>query len=322
MIYENESYAIIKSGDLLPSGLITSASAEELANVSSGDRFQAQNEIYQLLWDTEEDLFVRYEPTNARNLTYTETQEGTSLRATENGIGMLTYAIYVEGRQTLYFDCFGGRYTTNLSEKEHDSCMIMVNHRVHTGNYPVKKENGILELGTFEDENVVIEIQIREDMTPASFGVVGLREDTMEDLKADARGTEWTVQGNRANAYVEGGRQGETLLLMLPYREGYTVSRNGEKIEARQVLGNFIGIELMDGTNEIEVVYHTPGLWPGAILSLLGILWIIILQHFRGAILAAKGPGIRIVGILPEIWLTLVFIGLYVIPLLLAKGGI
>ena len=52
------------------------------------------------------------------------------------------------------------------------------------------------------------------------------------------------------------------------------------------------------------------------------ILWIIILQHFRGAILAAKGPGIRIVGILPEIWLTLVFIGLYVIPLLLAKGGI
>ncbi len=322
VIYENESYAIIKSGDLLPSGLITSASAEELANVSSGDRFQAQNEIYQLLWDTEEDLFVRYEPTNARNLTYTETQEGTSLRATENGIGMLTYAIYVEGRQTLYFDCFGGRYTTNLSEKEHDSCMIMVNHRVHTGNYPVKKENGILELGTFEDENVVIEIQIREDMTPASFGVVGLREDTMEDLKADARGTEWTVQGNRANAYVEGGRQGETLLLMLPYREGYTVSRNGEKIEARQVLGNFIGIELMDGTNEIEVVYHTPGLWPGAILSLLGILWIIILQHFRGAILAAKGPGIRIVGILPEIWLTLVFIGLYVIPLLLAKGGI
>ena len=139
----------------------------------------------------EEELFIRYEPTSARNLTYAASEEGTSLQREEGSrVGMLTYEIYVEGRQTLYFDCFGGRYTTHLSEAEHDSCMIMVNHRVHTGNYPVKKENGILELGTFENETVVIEVQIHKDITPASFGVVGLSEEKMKQWMETAQGTE------------------------------------------------------------------------------------------------------------------------------------
>lgn len=322
VVYANETYAVIESGWKLPSGLITNASMQELAQVPSGDRFQAQNEIYQKLSGTEEELFVRYEPTSTRNLTYTVSEAGTSLQLEEGSrVGMLTYEIYVEGRQTLYFDCFGGRYTTHLSEAEHDSCMIMVNHRVHTGNYPVKKENGILELGTFEDETVVIEIQIDENMTPASFGVVGLPEDRMEQWTETAQGTEWTIQGNTANAYVENGQQGQTLLLMLPYREGYTVTINGETVEAYEVLGNFIGIELREGVNQIEVVYHTRGLLAGGILSILGIAWIFALQYFRKIIVSAKGAGMRIMGILPEIWLVFMFVGVYVIPLLLARGG-
>ena len=323
VVYANETYAVIESGWKLPSGLIADASIQELAQVSSGDRFEAQNEIYQKLSGTEEELFVRYEPTSTRNLTYTASEAGISLQLEEGSrVGMLTYEIYVEGRQTLYFDCFGGRYTTHLSEAEHDSCMIMVNHRVHTGSYPVKKENGILELGTFEDETVVIEIQIDENMTPASFGVVGLPEDRMEQWTETAQGTEWTIQGNTANAYVENGQQGQTLLLMLPYREGYTVTINGETVEAYEVLGNFIGIELREGVNQIEVVYHTRGLLAGGILSILGIAWIFALQYFRKIIVSAKGAGMRIMGILPEIWLAVMVVGVYVMPLLLARGGI
>ena len=322
VVYANETYAVIESGWKLPSGLITNASMQELAQVPSGDRFQAQNEIYQKLSGTEEELFVRYEPTSTRNLTYTASEAGISLQLEEGSrVGMLTYEIYVEGRQTLYFDCFGGRYTTHLSEAEHDSCMIMVNHRVHTGNYPVKKENGILELGTFEDETVVIEIQINENMTPDSFGVAGLPEDRMEQWAETAQGTEWTVQGNTANAYVENGQREQTLLLMLPYREGYTATINGETVEAYEVLGNFIGIELQEGVNQIEVVYHTRGLLAGGILSLLGIAWIFALQYFRKIIVSAKGAGMRIMGILPEIWLAVMVVGVYVIPLLLARGG-
>lgn len=322
VVYANETYAVIESEWKLPSGLIVDASIQEIAEVSSGDRFQAQNEIYQKLSGMEEELFIRYEPTSARNLTYAASEEGTSLQREEGSrVGMLTYEIYVEGRQTLYFDCFGGRYTTHLSEAEHDSCMIMVNHRVHTGNYPVKKENGILELGTFENETVVIEVQIHKDITPASCGVVGLPEEKMKQWMETAQGTEWTIQGDTANVYVEKGQRGQTLLLTLPYRDGYTVTINGETTEVYEVLGNFIGIELQEGVNQIEIVYHTPGLLAGGILSLFGIVWIIALQYFRKIIVFAKGAGMRVMGILPEIWLGVVFVGVYVIPLLLARGG-
>ena len=121
---------------------------------------------------------------------------------------------------------------------------------------------------------------------------------------------------------MENGQQGQTLLLMLPYREGYTVTINGETVEAYEVLGNFIGIELREGVNQIEVVYHTRGLLAGGILSILGIAWIFALQYFRKIIVSAKGAGMRIMGILPEIWLAVMVVGVYVMPLLLARGGI
>ena len=178
-----------------------------------------------------------------------------------------------------------------------------------------------MELGTFENETVVIEVQIHKDITPASFGVVGLPEEKMKQWMETAQGTEWTIQGDTANVYVEKGQRGQTLLLTLPYRDGYTVTINGETTEVYEVLGNFIGIELQEGVNQIEIVYHTPGLLAGGILSLFGIVWIIALQYFRKIIVFAKGAGMRVMGILPEIWLGVVFVGVYVIPLLLARGG-
>ena len=144
----------------------------------------------------------------------------------------------------------------------------------------------------------------------------------MEQWTETAQGPDGTIQGNTANAYVENGQQGQTLLLMLPYREGYTVTINGETVEAYEVLGNFIGIELREGVNQIEVVYHTRGLLAGGILSILGIAWIFALQYFRKIIVSAKGAGMRIMGILPEIWLAVMVVGVYVMPLLLARGGI
>ena len=66
------------------------------------------------------------------------------------------------------------------------------------------------------------------------------------------------------------GSAGESLFTSVPYVKGWEIRRNGEKIEPLLVEDCLMVIPLTDGTNRIEMVYHTPYVIPGLILSIFG----------------------------------------------------
>ncbi len=60
------------------------------------------------------------------------------------------------------------------------------------------------------------------------------------------------------------------------YRDHKQIKVNGEMVEPLQLLeGTFIGLNLPQGSYDIEFRYHVPGLKTGAIISIISLLLIV-----------------------------------------------
>ncbi|MBQ7916614.1 MAG: YfhO family protein [Firmicutes bacterium] len=316
VVYQNESYAIVKSAYSLPSALITKTAVPAMEMLWFGDRFEAQQALVRSVFGSEEQLFVRYSPSEVTNLEIAETK---IMLGDEDEVGTLTYYIQVDGEQILYFDCFGGRYTTRVNESENEACKIMVNDQVHTMTYPTKKMNGILELGTFENEVVKVQVVLSEEVPTVSFGVAGLKTSVLKELVANANASEITVEGRSVKVCVEHASAGETLLIMMPYSEGYTARVNGKATEVYPALSGFMCVKLTSGENQVELVYHNYWIVVGLVVSVaaIGLLWLFV--HRKGCLLRLEWKWLEK---LPLIWFGLMVVMVYIFPMLIARGGV
>ena len=316
VVYENEEYIMVKTPYTLPGAIVTGQAAPALERLWFGNRFDAQQALYRSVFGSEEELFVRYEPAKVENLDMFETKIMLKDGAVE---GALTYHIEVNDPQVLYFDCFGGRYTTRVNESENEACRIYVNDQLFAEAYPETKMNGILNLGIYENETVKVEVVLNKEVSRASFGVAGLQLQTMEDLCANARGTQITVDGRRISACVEQARAGETLVIMMPYSEGYTARINGEPTQVYRALSGFMCVRLESGENQIELIYYNRALIVGVVISVLGLGLLWLLKKHKTWLLDLR---MRWVGVLPVVWFSLMIVMFYILPLLIARGGL
>ena len=62
------------------------------------------------------------------------------------------------------------------------------------------------------------------------------------------------------------------LCMSLPYTKGWTCYVNGEKTETLKANVMLTGVALEAGTHKIELIYNTPYLDIGALISLAGVL--------------------------------------------------
>ncbi|MBQ4383584.1 MAG: YfhO family protein [Firmicutes bacterium] len=338
-LYSNDIYSIVRSGYDFPDAIVTDARPDEIIATRSGNRMLAQDTLYKLLFDGEGDLFICYEATDKQNLAVTD--DTISLTG-DSTVGQLVYDIYIDGRQTLYFDCFEGRYNTRLNAPANKSCMITVNGKVVVNQYPLQKLNGILDLGTYENESIRVEVMISKNLTHLqSFELFSLAEETMRELERTVKGTDLTFKGSRIIADYTTKNSRETLLIPIPYHPGYTVEINGKKAILYTALSGFMCVELGAGENHIEIRYETPGMWYGLMLSAVGILLLMAAAVWRNLKRrkkteadvsgvngpAADGPIVileqpvrwwhRPAGILPYLWLTAILLAIYILPMII-----
>lgn len=57
-----------------------------------------------------------------------------------------------------------------------------------------------------------------------------------------------------------------------PYDEGFTVKVNGIDVDYEMVNKGFVGFPIKSGHNDIEIIYHSPWLKTGEIISLIGLI--------------------------------------------------
>lgn len=259
-VYWNHYYLLQRLPYRLPSALITDAEPGFLSELpETSSRVLLQQELADTLFPDSERLFREYPADSG----------GTDREK--------TYTIQVDGEQILYFDC-AALPSTRLTEGVNKSCRITVNGQTVRSQYPTQSDNGLVELGTFENEIVTVEISLSKHITPAYSGVFGLDTGVLESICSTAQGAEMETDGRRVTVSCTAA-EGQTLFLPLTYDSGWTATVNGTPAALSRTAGTFLSLPLQEGENQIVLTYTPPGLRLGLLLMAAGLL--LALWFFR-----------------------------------------
>ncbi len=283
-VYQGRFYQIFQNELYLPLGLRLKGDVTQWELLPDGSRIDVQEALYRMLGG-DGALFTAYEPYRQENASVTTGAMGLTLVKKEGEAqeqSFLHYQVQVEGTQALYFDAFRD-LTIRLQEPINGSFTVTVNGRKIEEGYPTRRNNGLLYLGTFEDQTVEIEVEVCKDVTLKSFGVYGLDVGKLRQTVANAPAVEVDVDNRSFSAQLTAG-EGEFLYLSLPYDEGYQAWVNGEETPVYRVNDTFMAIPLQEGNNQVQLFYLPPGLRAGVVLMLVGavLLVLFLLAHRRG----------------------------------------
>lgn len=275
-VYSNPNYSLVKNEFYLPLGIKTKTDITKSSDLENKDRLEVQNEVFSSLFANGTELFSEIPALHINNVALSEENDIYRINRTDGeGPHNIKYSLDVGEKTTLYFDCFN-EVTTNLVEPINDSFSISVNGLKIADKYPSQRENGILELGTFENESVVISVEVLKDTQCRSFGVYAMPHRLLRNAIASAPAVAVNVNGQKISCQCE-ALEGEFLHLALPYDKGYRAKINGKKVPIRRVNETFMALKLTEGKNNVQLKYSPPGFQLGLALSLIGValFWLI-----------------------------------------------
>lgn len=80
--------------------------------------------------------------------------------------------------------------------------------------------------------------------------------------------------------HIEGTDE-EMMFFSVPYNRGWKATVNGEHTPIQLLADAFIGVPLVNGSNDIELVYHVPGIGAGICFSVIGLMILMIVNRLE-----------------------------------------
>ena len=212
------------------------------------------NDVYKHLSGVEKDIFI---PVAADSVTAASDETGyTYLIGTGSDEGVILYANLITDTETgaeLYMN--GEKFTAYSEEMAPKMIRIQ----------PV---NGKAELKlVFKDS------EGGHKVTDALFYTVdkAALAEASEAIKSKAA-SKADIRDGHCRFEVSNASAGTSLFMSVPYNKGWTITRNGHKIDVDLTCDTFITIPLENGGNVIEMNYRVPHLTAGIIASVMGIV--------------------------------------------------
>ncbi len=288
-IHRTQQFHIAETPFYLPLGIATTESLEDTNDLAALSRLDVQKLLFENLLPDQPAPFNEYEPTHSEGcLVYVDAWDQYQIELNDAyQVGHFRYLIEVDDRETLYFDCFD-RLSNDLVEHINGSFHISVNDTLIEENYPSQLNNGLITLGTFENEIVEVDIQVLQSVTCGSFGVFGIDHTLLNsaieqantiDLQMNCRSISGTI-----NADTE-----QTIFLSIPFDAGWTLKIDGKEAMLSQAFLGFSAFQLDAGEHSIELSYLPPGFALGFTLTLFALLLCLtvkILQKQRPSTIA------------------------------------
>ena len=234
-------------------------------DLSNMTRAQVQEYFFSNIFGGNKKLITEYK--YAESASNDVTIVGNSYHLT-NG-SFVRYSIPIKGRQSLYADCYNG-FSNDLGEDYFESISVRVNGEVIENKYPGSDRNGLLYLGEFSDQTVLIEMVASKTIDCFSFGVFGLDLDILSDAIKTSKCANLNYTAGKLYGSVD-AQKDQTLFLAVPYSDGMIVKINGESVKPEKVLSDMTAFTLKSGKNDIEITMIPKGFIPGIIISVLGI---------------------------------------------------
>ena len=172
--------------------------------------------------------------------------------------------------------------------------------------YSLSSNNGIINLGKFENQDVEVETISYKGRCNLKFATLPLEK--FENFVAnynESTTKEINIKNNKIKIKLKNTKTKQNLFLPITYDTGWNVANNGETQGINRVFNTYMSLELKEGTNEIELTFIPAKMKLGIELS-IATLVIILVYTFGIKKLIRKD------GILDKIIVNLGF-GIYII---------
>ncbi len=266
--YHNNRY-------ILPIGISFNDGIKNIDCNNFENVFDYQEAIYQCLAD-ENELFNKViVPAKESAITadyYTnEEDENGNMRVYqhEGNYCCCDYNINIIGKQVLYFALNGNCGVSSIIVNGVDyETSDTLSADTESGNesktvkpkfFPTNENNNVLELGAFENETVNIEITFATPNASSDDILLYTMDlDKMQELCDSLPENEYTVDGDVVRFSTTAKNDGDIVFVPLGYEDKWNCTVNGEAVKPVCILGDFIGIEVTAGKNDIVLSYsHT-----------------------------------------------------------------
>ncbi|MBR5372002.1 MAG: YfhO family protein, partial [Oscillospiraceae bacterium] len=252
----------------LPTVLYADAEPDRIADLPEGSRASVQAYLAETFLG-EAGAVTEYPVTLSENAVLTQDEKTVSVqRPDAQKDGMLEFSVFIKGRQALYFD-LSSHTDTQLSMPYHHAVSVKLNGKTASADYPTKGGNGLLYLGTVENNFCTVKVQIMEDISCESFGVFGMDLDRLESACAAAAGTEFTYENGVYTAECTADTS-KTLIFSAAYDEGFTAEIDGSPALVYRVNGCQLAVRMPAGTHRITLTHHISGMMPALCIAGFG----------------------------------------------------
>lgn len=296
-----------------PIGILSNTDPEKMSDLDFNDRFSVQNKLAKDFFGSNE-MLHKYDSSYISNGTVKYENGKYIITADEpdKAFCQIRYSLNIKENQILYFDVFDN-LSNNISESYYESVKVYVNGNCITSSYPSQKNNGILKLGEFNNENVEIMIILTKDIAVKSFGVFGIETETLKNSTDKLQGCDFYSHGRFITANINAEHE-SYLYMSIPYDKGLTAYINGKKTTLYKVNDSFCAIRLLPGKNSIKLEFMPPGMILGIIMLIAGIAIIILWKLKLSRISGIRQILCRLSSLLYIICFAGTFIFIYIIP--------
>lgn len=267
-----------KNNLTIPFGYIIDHDQEIMSLANS---FAVQNAIYQGITGQNESIFtIPDESWSKNNLSITPDKKDKTLFEyevlNEEKIAYLEKTISVDNKKNLYLELLRS-IDNDINKGILESVNIYINGILYQEKYPKETNNGLLDLGIYEQEEVTIRLEFTRSIQLSVLEIGMLDLAKYEDFVTDSY-LPLEIEYNENQVKIEVTSESEkTLFLPIAYNEGYSAINNNQNVEVYKLYDNFIGIKLNSGINNIVITYTPPGFKIGIVISLITLIGTILL---------------------------------------------
>lgn len=239
--------------------------------------FIISNSFYQNITNSNELIFDIINDFTLINIKTYKYKENTYYEIIDqDAYNYLEKEINIKGKKTIYLEVLKS-LVNNDNYQMYEKFNIYINNKLYQQKAFTENDNGVLNLGTYENETVNIKIELRDsiDLNNITLGIMDNNK-YEEFVRNEKINTNIKYNRNQVKVGLEVEEE-KILFLPINYNEGYNATNNGKKVEVIKLYDNYIGIKLDKGENNITLTYIPQGFIPCLIISIITLVISIIL---------------------------------------------
>lgn len=221
--------------------------------------FETQNYLYKNLFNKQDNVII--------------TPDLTDVQIEETDYGYI-YKINIKECSNLYVNL--EKQMSKITVNNEDIIVPTANDKDNT-EYPNKYNEGILDLGVYENEIVEIRFEVNEENTSEENIKLGLLNLEKYNKLFEEYNSNIKVEVEKNIIKIQGNSEKDTnLFIPINYDKGWKVINNVTQIS--KVYNNFIGVELKEGQNDIELQFRPYLFEIGVVISIIAMIGIIAIN--------------------------------------------